>query len=320
MRTSTPVSWPRTTAPRRRRFGVSVARSPCAFYETDRALALTVRPGHTVVVIGYLREPFIRLSSAGALVNAASPTAAATGLLRRAQRLQGNAPRWLLHSHDRTIVFHTASLRGLPPGVARGSWQVPLVVDGRRATLGGEIWRVPRPRLWPWLAVGAPFALALALVFVRGRRTWLRRATLVFGAVSAASAIAVAAAFALTASANGGHVIEGANEFVFALVGIGLLAFGSPNARAFAGGALGLLALAVGLSKIPAFMHGVVLSALPATPTCFAVSVAIWAGAAATILGLIVFFEVLEEGEPPRVTGFDRAREHARRVERPRSS
>jgi hypothetical protein len=289
-------------------------------YKTDRALGLTVRPGHTVTVIGYLREPFIRLSSAGVLVNAASPTSAATGLLKRPQREATKAPTWVVHSRGRTIVFHTASLRGLPPDVTRSSWRVPLVVDGHRAALTGEIWRVPRPLLWPWLALGVPFALAVALVFVRRGRSRIRGATMLLGGLSAAATIAVAAAFALSASANGGHLIEGANELVFVLAGIGLLTFGSPNARAFAGGGFGLLALAVGLSTIPALLHGVVLSAFPATPTRLAISVAIWAGAAATILGLVVFFEVLEEGEPLPGSRLDRARETARGVERPRSS
>jgi hypothetical protein len=201
--------------------------------------------------------------------------------------------------------------------VTRGTWEVPVVVDGRRAALTGAIWRVPRPRLWPWLVLGAPFALAVALVLVR-RRSELRRTTLVLGALSAAAAIAVAGAFALASSANGGHLIEGANELVFAVVGIGVVAFGSPNARAFAAGGLGLLALAVGLSKIPALLHGVVLSALPATPTRLAVSVAIWAGAAATILGLIVFFELLEEGEQLPMPHLDRGAERTHGTEPPR--
>lgn len=56
--------------------------------------------------------------------------------------------------------------------------------------------------------------------------------------------------------------VEGANELVFVLVGLAVIARGSANARAVAGGALGLLGLAVGLSKVPVLLHGVVLSAL----------------------------------------------------------
>jgi len=68
-----------------------------------------------------------------------------------------------------------------------------------------------------------------------------------------------------------------------------------------AGGALGLLALAVGLSKVPVFLHGVVLSALPATATRASVAFTISAGAAATAVGLAVFVDLLEPREqaPP---------------------
>jgi HAMP domain-containing protein len=57
---------------------------------------------------------------------------------------------------------------------------------------------------------------------------------------------------------------------------------------------LGLLALAVALTKVPVFLHGVVLSAFPATPARAAVALTIWIGAAATALGLVLFAEVLE--------------------------
>jgi len=269
-------------------------------YTTDRALALTVFPGHSVTVIGYLHEPFIRVGAEGVRVNEASPTAAAAGLLRPSERKAANKPRWLTQSHGRTVVWHTASLRGLRPGVERARWSVPILVDGHRATFTGELWRVPAPSLWPWLVLGIPFLAGVLLVFAR-RHRWLRSGAVAFGALAAGSAIATTAAFALAGSANSGRWVEGANEFVFALVGVWFLVRGSPNARALAGGGLGLLALLVGLSTIPALLHGVVLSALPATPTRLAVAVALWAGAAATVVGLVVFFEVLDQPEssPP---------------------
>src|ERR687887_2689773 len=47
-------------------------------YLGDRALRLSVRPGHSVTVLGYGGEPFLRLDDAGATV-LRSPTAAALG-------------------------------------------------------------------------------------------------------------------------------------------------------------------------------------------------------------------------------------------------
>ena len=48
---------------------------------------------------------------------------------------------------------------------------------------------------------------------------------IVFGALAAGSAITTTAAFALAGSANAGRWVEGANEFVFALVGIWFIFF-----------------------------------------------------------------------------------------------
>jgi hypothetical protein len=190
--------------------------------------------------------------------------------------------------------------------VKRAGWRVPVLVDGRRKALAGEIWRVPAPPLWPWLSLGAPFAISVLLILLGRRHDRLRAGASGFGALAAAGAIATAVTFAVSGSATEGRWLEGANEIVFALVGVAFLVRGSANARAFAAGGLGLLALAAASTKIPALLHGVVLSALPATPTRLAVAVALWAGAAATIVGLVIFFEVLDEpqlsprDEPPR--------------------
>jgi hypothetical protein len=52
-------------------------------YDSDRAIRLSVAPGHTAVVLGYLHEPFVRVGAAGVEVNASAPTAGGTGLLAR---------------------------------------------------------------------------------------------------------------------------------------------------------------------------------------------------------------------------------------------
>ncbi len=250
----------------------SPLRSPlgaaCAVrvYESDQALGLTVRRGHAVVVLGYSGEPFLRIDSAGVTVNAASPTAAAVGLLRHIRAPAGLAPAWQLESGGRTVIWHDVRVRGLPPDVQRREWAVPLVVDGRRVRLEGETWRVHAPSPWPWVGLAVPL-IALAALLLARRRSLVRPAAAVFGAVAAAGTVATAATFALQGSASQGRWVEGGNELVFALVGLAVLARGSADARSIAGGALGLLALSVGLSKTPVFLHGVVLSAFPGTLT-----------------------------------------------------
>ena len=59
---------------------------------------------------------------------------------------------------------------------------------------------------------------------------------------------------------------------------------------------MGFLGLGVGLSKIPVFLHGVVLSVVPGTIARLIVTVTISAGAAATALGLLVFEESFDRG------------------------
>src|SRR5262249_27691898 len=54
-------------------------------YQSDHGLALTVKPGHVVAMLGYLGEPVFRLDRAGLWVNEASPTAVAVRLLEKSQ-------------------------------------------------------------------------------------------------------------------------------------------------------------------------------------------------------------------------------------------
>ena len=247
-------------------------------YLGDRALRLSMRPGHSVTVLGYSGEPFLRIDDRGVAV-LRSPTAAALGL----------EPR---HTSGRSFVWHDARVRGLPAEIDRGRWAIPLLVDGRRARLAGELVRVDAPHAWPWLALGLPFVAGTVLVLLR--RRVLERSTVALGVLAGAATLVTAAAFAFASNASEGRWVEAGNEAVFALVGLAVVARGSRDARVIAAGALGLLALAAALTKVPVFLHGVVLSALPATPARAAVALAIWIGAAATALGLVLFAELLE--------------------------
>jgi hypothetical protein len=282
-------------------YRVEVSTSPpgvtARVYPSDLALGLTVAPGHDVVVLGYLGEPAIRVADAEVEVNRSSPTAAGAGLLKPAPRQTGGAPRWQPLSSRHSVVWHDARVRGLPAGVTRRHWTVPLVVDGSRAAIGGELVRVPKPSLLPWLALAA-LAVAVIVLALR-RRQLLRTATTVFGLVAAAATAATAADFAFAPTAGEGAWVEGGNELVFVLVGLAFVVWGSTDTRALAAGALGLLALAVGLSKFPALLHGIVLSSLPDEASRVAVALSICAGTAAAVLGLVVFFDVLEHYEEP---------------------
>jgi hypothetical protein len=137
-------------------------------YLGDRAVRLSARPGHSVTVPGYGGDPFLRIDDAGVTV-LRSPTAAALRITPR-------------HTSGRSFLWHDARVRGLPPGLDRGRWTIPLLVDGRRTRLAGELVRVEAPPIWPWLALGLPFVAATALVLVR--RALLERSAVVLGALA----------------------------------------------------------------------------------------------------------------------------------------
>jgi hypothetical protein len=268
-------------------------------YKGDRALGLSVRPGHVVVVLGYLGEPFLRLDAAGVSVNDASLTATGVGLAKPAKKSESTRSVWRLASHRRTVVWHDARLRERPTGGQRREWTVPLVLDGRQVRLAGDLWRVDAPAVWPWIVAGLPFVLLVIVLLLRRRMRVVRMAAVSLGLAASAGLIVAEAGFVFDSSASGGKWAEAGNAFVFALAGVGVIARGSRDARAIAGGALGLLGLSLGLTKIPVFLHGVVLSVYPAVVTRLALAVTIWAGAAAVVVGLAVFSDALERQEDP---------------------
>jgi hypothetical protein len=264
-------------------------------YQSDRAIRLTVARGHTAIVLGYLHEPFVRITATGVEVNASAPTAGGAGLLSR-QPL--HSVGWQRLSNGRSVTWHDNRVRALPRGIDRAGWKIPLVVDGRSTRLEGELWRVRAPAWWPWLALGVPFVLLSLLLYLR-RRSAVRPTAVTFGLVAAAGLIASGAGFAFDTYASSGKWIELGNELAFILVGVAVIARGSPGARGIAGGALGLLGLGAALGKTPVLLHGVVLSIFSADVARALVAVTIWSGAVATLFGLIVFEDLLDHAQEP---------------------
>jgi hypothetical protein len=269
--------------------GVIAAR----IFKSDRALRLTVAPGHTAIVLGYARDPFVRVAARGVEVNATAPTSGGAGLLRG---LPLHSVGWQRLSKGRSVTWHDNRVRALPTGVERARWQIPLVVDGKSVRLEGELLRVSKPARWPWLALGVPFVLLSLLIYLR--RNAFRRAAIAFGLVAGVALVASGVGFALDTYASNGKWIELGNEGAFLLVGVGVITRGSPGARGIAGGALGLLGLGAGLTKTPVLLHGVVLSIFPAELVRALVALTIWSGAAAVLFGLVVFEDLLSRAAP----------------------
>ena len=112
-------------------------------YQSDRALHMSIRSGHTVTVLGYLGEPVFRLDRFGLWVNVASPTSVVIGLVTKRGRVLVTSPRWRLQRGRRSVIWRDGRAQALPSGVTAGSWSVPLLVDGRRGELNGTLRRLP---------------------------------------------------------------------------------------------------------------------------------------------------------------------------------
>jgi hypothetical protein len=259
-------------------------------YQSDRGLHLTLRPGHVVIALGYLDEAMFRLDATGLWVNAASPTAVVGGLVTKAQRVDAGAPHWRLERGRDAVVWHDARAQRLPSGVDRGVWSVPLIVDGRRARLTGDLRRFPAPRLWPWLGMLACLLGASPLVL--RRRGLVRAGAIACAFAAAAASVLLALAFALDTYSSPGTWIEGLDEIAFLAVGLGVLLWGPPTLHVGAAIGSGLVGVAVGLSKGAVFLHPIVLAILPGTVTLALVVAAIAAGLSAATLGCMFYLDL----------------------------
>jgi hypothetical protein len=277
-------------------FGATVFQSRTAAYsaqifQSDRALGLTIKRGHTVVLVGYLGEPVFRLDAAGLWVNATSPTAVVLRLISRSSRAVAATPQWRLTRGRHSIVWQDARAQGLPSSVRRGDWSVPLIVDGRRSLLRGELQRFPAPALWPWLCLLTVLLAGGAAPLLLRRRGLAGAAATRFAVAASAAAIVILAGFALDAYASPGTWIEGVDAVAFLGVAIWVLFRGPERWRVAGAVGAGLVALAVGLLEGAVFAHPIVLAILPAVAVRLACVVAIGAGIDAAALGALFYAE-----------------------------
>lgn len=246
--------------------------------EGSRSLGLDVEKGHRVVVLGYLGEPMLRVDGPRVAVNAASPTAAAAGLVAKNDEHRG----WE-HRHG-AAFWPDPRLQQLPAGSERARWSIPLLVDGRRTRIVGELERVPRPSFWPWLLLALALTAAGSLLALGRAQHRLRSGCIVLGAVATLAAMVTGGGFAFEAHATGSRVAA-VYLLLFAVAGAGAAVFGPQEMRVAASAWLGLVGLMAGLAYGQVFLHGVVLSVLPVTVSRAAAALAVGFGAAACLLG-----------------------------------
>lgn len=273
-------------------FHADTAAYTARIFQSDRALSVTVRPGHTVELIGYLGEPVFRLNDAGLSINRASPTAAAVRLIDKSEEVDASTPSWQLEPGNDSVVWHDARTQTLPPGVQEGRWRVPLLVDGRRVRLQGDLHRYPAPSLWPWLAaLAAILAVGLSPVLT-SRRPSTDTVAIGSALVAAGACVVLLIAFALDAYASPGTWIEAIDSLVLLAVGAWVLRRGPERFHVAAALGMGLVALAVGLLEGAVFFHPIVLAVLPALVIRLAAILAIGAGITAATLGAVSYSSV----------------------------
>ena len=238
------------------------------------------------MVLGLLGEPFLRFTQSGVEANAASPTASSTRVISGSDAVSSSRVTWRRVSGGHAFAWHEGRLRPVqnvrepssgPRVVAR--WSIPLIVDGRRATLRGTEWYAAGPSVWPWLVLGAILIGGAGL----GVRLVSRRAQRVVAAV--ALPVAIAAVFAswfgtllagrVTLPAVAFAILFAGGTAFFLLV---MVALADGPARSGAIALIGGFTAAFALPEIAVFGHGFVLSLLPAFVARLMVAIAVVGG------------------------------------------
>ena len=231
---------------------------------------------HTVVVMGYQGEPMLRVSERGVEENRHSPSLyisrTRTGdTVPPPGATVGAAPDWVLTTTQPLLRWHDHRVHWMsplpPPDVLRDpllsrvvipEWRVPVVVDGRQATLTGDLTWLPPPSPWPWwIGIGIATLGAAALGWFWWRPSRWIGATL----ITVGSAVTAAGAFTTNPGDGVAHALGALVPVVWlVLVWAGAeLSSRAPEQGVIASvvGAVGSLAL-VAWPRIDVYGHSIV--------------------------------------------------------------
>jgi hypothetical protein len=173
---------------------------------------------HEVTVLGYQREPYLRIGPKGTFENVRSPAVFLNRTRipkREAPHDQYDAkasPRWRKISDSPVSTWHDHRTHWMgnedPPAVRRDpshvhvvirNWKIPLIDQGRRLTVTGDALWVPGPSPWPWI-VGA-VALAVLVTLLCRTSAWVMVMELALGVLIVSETVHVIGAWqAATAS------------------------------------------------------------------------------------------------------------------------
>lgn len=204
----------------------------------DAFLAVAVARGHTVTVPDYGTDapPYLRFLADGTVeVNEASAAHASNdsryGTTGGDREARDGEPRWRTVASDGSHAWHDHRIHLMVPdhlavtdargrvdlGGPDGTWEVPLVVDGRPTVVRGELVRLAAPAAWPWWTAAA-LVTAATLAWTVGLRRPVQPALTVALVVVAAAAVWVSVAEHAAAPADAGASPAGMVVAVVALV------------------------------------------------------------------------------------------------------
>jgi len=233
--------------------------------QTGPSLRLAVPAGHALLVLGYIREPFLRFDESGVSVNATSPTASTLGILAEDARSGGGeqTTRWLPLASGRSYSWRDRRIQPPVTTVTPVNWSIPIRIDGHATIVRGYIHTLPRAVFWPWLLI--PVGLALGTLALRGRLSTSGRRLLceagVVLAIIATVLTVVGFTATATSSASQRHVTLAA---LCILTGLATVAYAlAPRARPGVRGSAAILALLVAIDSLPALWRPIVVSAWP---------------------------------------------------------
>jgi hypothetical protein len=271
----------------------------------DRKLELTVDPATTVVVRGYAGERFLRFTALGVSVNVGSPTSIADKLTPGATPVLDPAapPRWKLLTPAHHFAWHDHRLGPRPTSgraIGRvGSWAIPIAVDGTEKTMEGGLWRAAKPSLMPWVLLWV-VALAAAVGVAARMTRRIRHRVVPVGAALCAGAVAiVAAGFAFSSARTGlTRWLDVVFPAQIALAAIAVF-FLQARRRLAAAACVAGFAFASALQNVPVFVHGFVVSSLPAQIVRAGVALALASGGFVLVVALVELWRRTPH-EPPR--------------------
>jgi hypothetical protein len=258
----------------------------------DLRLWMAVTRSERVVVLDYQGGQFLRISAHGVEVNENSPMfylnqiPPITPSIKLTPTMRpdwhrvsgGDSDEW----HDGRIAALASALQA--PGVRDlGRWTIPLTVDGRRATIVGQLDRGLSPS-WAWLW---PIVLALATLpaLLRLRDAALEQR---FGRPLAWLTLLAAAGASLGAGLHGRPGLSGARLAIMA-VELALLVWSAGRLARRRDGPLVLAVIATvavyrGLTGAAVLWRGYVLLAIPATLARGAIAICLAGGVSLAVI------------------------------------